>query len=78
MNSGTCDSICGDGLQVGTEECDDGNNKDGDGCSSECKIEPGSVCKSSCEPINYVNLLLTASSSDKLFDGLRHAKLYID
>lgn len=33
---------CGDGiLQTQfTEECDDGNNDDGDFCSSKCKIEP--------------------------------------
>ena len=31
---------CGDGkLQPGYEECDDGNNIDGDGCSAACKIE---------------------------------------
>ena len=33
---------CGDGKVDGnpfTEECDDGNNKNGDGCSSTCKIE---------------------------------------
>ena len=26
------------------EQCDDGNINDGDGCSSSCKIEPGSYC----------------------------------
>lgn len=33
---------CGDGMMdlfYGREECDDGNNDDGDGCSSECKYE---------------------------------------
>jgi uncharacterized repeat protein (TIGR01451 family) len=32
---------CGDGRlsPFGTEECDDGNNDNGDGCSSKCKIE---------------------------------------
>ncbi|MBN1494185.1 DUF4215 domain-containing protein [Candidatus Peregrinibacteria bacterium] len=32
-------NFCGDGSVGGTEECDDGNNIDGDGCSSDCKIE---------------------------------------
>ena len=27
---------CGDGLVEGAEECDDGNNVDGDGCSASC------------------------------------------
>ena len=37
--------ICGDGYNMGTYECDDGNNIDGDGCSSTCKIEKGFECK---------------------------------
>jgi cysteine-rich repeat protein len=36
--TGNCEEICGDGVKV-TEECDDGNNQSGDGCSSSCKIE---------------------------------------
>ena len=32
--------FCGDGeVNQGVEECDDGNNDDGDGCSSTCMIE---------------------------------------
>jgi cysteine-rich repeat protein len=31
---------CGDGVQEGAEECDDGNNINGDGCDEFCKIEP--------------------------------------
>ena len=30
---------------MGTYECDDGNNNDGDGCSAHCKIEDGFECK---------------------------------
>ncbi len=33
---------CGDGFLTVGEECDDGNTVSGDGCSSECTIEP--VC----------------------------------
>jgi uncharacterized repeat protein (TIGR01451 family) len=49
-----CDGgpICGDGVLDPGEECDDGNNVDGDGCSADCKIEycgdgnldPGEEC----------------------------------
>jgi cysteine-rich repeat protein len=30
---------CGNGNPVQTEECDDGNNSAGDGCSPTCKKE---------------------------------------
>ena len=42
----TCDSICGDGLRLGYEKCDDGNLKSNDGCSSFCKVEKGYFCYS--------------------------------
>lgn len=38
--------ICGDGLNLGQNECDDGNVIDGDGCSSSCRIEYGAKCTS--------------------------------
>jgi len=31
--------VCGNGLQQGTEECDDGNKAGGDGCSAICTLE---------------------------------------
>jgi cysteine-rich repeat protein len=40
-----CTPKCGDGnIDVATEECDDGNLADGDGCSSKCKKEDGFTC----------------------------------
>jgi cysteine-rich repeat protein len=47
----TC-GACGDGIVDLDEECDDGNQQDGDGCSSECTLEecgngvldPGEEC----------------------------------
>lgn len=42
--SGTiCNEICGDGKQIASE-CDDGNIKNGDGCSSACLVEMGFKC----------------------------------
>jgi cysteine-rich repeat protein len=32
---------CGDNIQDSDEECDDGNAINSDGCSSDCKVEPG-------------------------------------
>jgi fibro-slime domain-containing protein len=50
---GACATACGDGLIVAADkvpgpnqqQCDDGNTISGDGCSSDCKIEPGYECK---------------------------------
>jgi cysteine-rich repeat protein len=42
-----CRGICGDGILSPNngEECDDGNNDDGDGCDSDCRIRtPPPVC----------------------------------
>lgn len=35
---------CGNGLSDPTEQCDDKNNNNGDGCSSTCQTEPGYTC----------------------------------
>ena len=35
---------CGNGAVVSGEECDDGNDDDGDGCDSACDEEPGWEC----------------------------------
>jgi fibro-slime domain-containing protein len=39
-----CLPKCGDGKINGYEQCEDGNAKSGDGCSSACRLEPGFVC----------------------------------
>ena len=36
--------ICGDGKNLSILECDDNNLENGDGCSSECKIEDNFIC----------------------------------
>lgn len=36
--------VCGDSMVTGIEVCDDGNVVDGDGCSSNCTLEPGFMC----------------------------------
>jgi cysteine-rich repeat protein len=39
-----CLTRTGDGIKVGSEECDDENTKSEDGCSSTGKIEDGWSC----------------------------------
>lgn len=41
---GRCKSPCGDGQRFSNEACDDGNLFNGDGCSSDCRIEKGFTC----------------------------------
>jgi len=43
-NSTICVSVCGDGVLVGTEVCDDGNLNTGDGCDNVCLIESAHYC----------------------------------
>lgn len=38
-DSGTTGPVCGNGILEEGEECDDGNNIDGDGCSADCRLE---------------------------------------
>jgi len=38
---GTCQEDCGDLIYVGSEQCEDGNQDDFDGCSSRCLFEAG-------------------------------------
>ncbi len=41
-----CSEICGDGINLNTftNECDDVNTNDGDGCHSDCTVEIGYAC----------------------------------
>jgi cysteine-rich repeat protein len=40
----SCEAICGDGLIVGGETCDDGGTAGDDGCDEFCHLEPGFLC----------------------------------
>jgi len=37
--TGQCNAVCGDGIIVRGEECDDGGGIAGDGCSPSCQLE---------------------------------------
>jgi cysteine-rich repeat protein len=37
--AGACAAVCGDGVREGTEQCDDGNVINLDGCDSQCRFE---------------------------------------
>lgn len=71
------DTVCGDGIVDGTEECDDGNTTNGDGCDNNCKFSclstdktrdctPKDVCqgKGTCDDTKHV-----CSTPTPLADG---------
>ena len=37
-------NVCGDGVVFGDEDCDDGNEMDGDGCEVDCTPTPPPMC----------------------------------
>ncbi len=58
---------CGGGLVELGEECDDGNNDAGDGCSAVCIIEPGFACDG--EPSVCARTCTTAAECADLDGG---------
>ena len=61
-----CSPICGDKILVGSEACDDGNTKTGDGCTPKCTIEPGWDCVYNLNPAGTVCI---PRCGDKLIVG---------
>src|SRR5690349_20466005 len=43
-SEGSSNNTCGDGEKEGSEQCDDGNTSNGDGCSSTCHAEASTRC----------------------------------
>lgn len=59
-----CRPVCGDGLKVAEEVCDDGNDLFGDGCSENCLEESGFNCDNNlgltiCLKIDGLDLVLS-------------------
>ncbi|TGM59014.1 myxococcus cysteine-rich repeat containing protein [Leptospira vanthielii] len=48
-------NICGNGVKVSYEACDDGNLANGDGCNNTCRIEAGFSCNNT-SPSVCVNI----------------------
>lgn len=61
---------CGDGIvNQQNEQCDDGNNRNGDGCSSACMIE--AVCEFGCFTPDSLNDSLTESIGPSFENNLQ-------
>eukprot|EP00043_Microstomoeca_roanoka_P020267 m.242728 g.242728 ORF g.242728 m.242728 type:complete len:3263 (+) comp17138_c0_seq1:1001-10789(+) len=66
----TCDPICGDGIIVEGEECDDGNNNGSDGCT-DCMLDgthecpnPGETCQRCRVEVLPEDLTLSCDTPD--------------
>lgn len=55
--------LCGNSITDSGEQCDDGNTKNEDGCSSVCAIEPGYSC--SGQPSVCILIKLKSNSCNK-------------
>eukprot|EP00961_Rhodomonas_salina_P037329 501695-Rhodomonas_salina.1 len=45
LADGSCEPICGDGISQEIEACDDGGRAPLDGCSANCTVERGWICR---------------------------------
>lgn len=62
-------TACGNGALGGTEQCDDGNTANGDGCSSSCRIELGYKCPAPGSPCS------TTTCGDGVVEGAEQCDL---
>jgi cysteine-rich repeat protein len=60
---------CGDGTLDRGEGCDDANRNDGDGCSSECCIQPDAPW---CGPGGWYAVPAPCHCGDGILDGVEH------
>jgi cysteine-rich repeat protein len=61
--------MCGDGMNLGMVECDDGNLKDGDGCSHDCKIEKDYKCQKSIAGPDICRRIILPDATIKVLKG---------
>ncbi|CAD8071405.1 unnamed protein product [Paramecium sonneborni] len=73
-----CINICGDGIKVSNEQCDDGNLKPNDGCNQLCEIEEGYQCQTLCEKIIYPTILFELNTQDLKYNSQRIVKIKTD
>ena len=52
LDIGLFPMVCGDGMIVADEECDDGNENSDDGCSETCEEETGFACENDSDAMD--------------------------
>ena len=59
FDTSACTTICGNGVREGSEQCDDGNTANGDGCSSTCTTEVECPASGICSSVEDLFARLT-------------------
>jgi fibro-slime domain-containing protein len=63
-------SVCGNKIKEGSEQCDDGNQVTGDGCSPFCRLEPKCPAgPGACNTVCGSGLLLPGDTTKQCDDG---------
>ncbi len=57
-------ATCGDGVLDSTEECDDLNTDNDDGCSDSCLIENGWTCQAATFDLDFDEIIVSDSTHD--------------
>ncbi len=72
--------VCGDGIMDEGEECDDGNNEGGDGCSAECELEEDEMLDDYLFKIAHLSYVFNAedATAASMIFGLFSEWLYND
>ncbi|CAD8117483.1 unnamed protein product [Paramecium sonneborni] len=72
FSTNTCYSKCGDGIKSISEECDDGNNFNGDGCNHICKLEQLYICQDSiCIKPDLPIPILQSIGDQSIYNNIR-------
>jgi cysteine-rich repeat protein len=66
---------CGDGLIEGSEQCDDGNLTDNDGCSSLCEVDDGYACEG--EPSRCVELVPQTAKQQQCINNMNKVAWFV-
>jgi cysteine-rich repeat protein len=75
MVNGSCSTLCGDGYKLGSEECDDNNTNNHDGCSSTCTNE---TCSVSCACDGWIQPWVNGSCSTVCGDSYQRGSEQCD
>lgn len=63
----SCITLCGDGITAGTEQCDDNNTADGDGCNADCTTGNNNGCPQATPYKDPVTLTCVSACPNRFY-----------